>query len=232
MIWITGDTHGQFFSIKEFCRRNKTTKDDIIIILGDAGINYSEGLFDEKVKKKVDKVPITLLCIHGNHEQRASEISTYREKEWNGGVVYMENKHPSILFAKDAEVYVLNGIKSIAIGGAYSVDKHFRISRCMPWYANEQPDEIIKGRVEEKLEQNQWKIDIVLSHTVPRKYEPSDVFLKSIDQSSVDKTTENWLDLIEDRLDYKKWYAGHYHTEKKIDKLQIMYKNVEEFTSR
>lgn len=214
-----------------FCRRNKTTKDDIIIILGDAGINYSEGLFDEKVKKKLDKIPITIFCIHGNHEQRASEISTYQEIEWNGGVVYIENKHPSILFAKDAEVYVLNGKKSIAIGGAYSIDKYFRIRRCMPWYANEQPDEIIKGRVEEKLEQNQWKIDVVLSHTVPRKYEPSEVFLKRIDQSLVDKTTENWLDLIEDRLDYSKWYAGHYHTEKKIEKLQILYESVEEFIS-
>jgi len=41
----------------------------------------------------------------------------------------------------------------------------------------------------------------------------------------VDKSTEEWLDCIEERLEYRKWYCGHYHTEKKIDRLQIMYKD-------
>jgi len=29
----------------------------------------------------------------------------------------------------------------------------------------------------------------------------------------VDKSTEIWLDEIEEQLDYKKWYCGHYHIE-------------------
>lgn len=40
MIYITGDTHRDFNRIKEFCKKLNTTKDDIMIILGDAGINY------------------------------------------------------------------------------------------------------------------------------------------------------------------------------------------------
>lgn len=40
MIYITGDTHGDFSRINDFCFKNKTTTDDIMIILGDAGINY------------------------------------------------------------------------------------------------------------------------------------------------------------------------------------------------
>ncbi len=77
--------------------------------------------------------------------------------------------------------------------------------------------------MEQALEQLNWKIDIVLTHTTPLKYEPVEVFLPGIDQSKVDKTTETWLDSIEDRLTYSKWYCGHYHTEKQIDKLQIMF---------
>lgn len=69
----------------------------------------------------------------------------------------------------------------------------------------------------------------MLSHTIPLKYEPVEVFFSGIDQSKVDKTTEIWLDSIEDRLDYKKWYCGHYHTEKKIDKMEIMFENIREF---
>ena len=48
-----------------------------------------------------------------------------------------------------------------------------------------------------------------------------------IDQRTVDKSTEEWLDSIEQRLSYKRWYCGHYHTEKKIDKLRFMFKDYE-----
>ena len=51
------------------------------------------------------------------------------------------------------------------------------------------------------------------------------MFFDGIDQSTVDKSTEEWLDGIENKLENQKWYSAHYHTEKKIDKLEIMYEN-------
>ena len=225
MIYLTGDTHGSFERINEFCHRFKTTKEDVMIILGDAGINYYEGKRAETLKNILDDIPITFFCIHGNHEQRPYAIPTYHEETWNGGMVYVEKKHPSILFGKDGEVYDLDGKKAIVIGGAYSVDKFYRLSRHYAWFDNEQPSDEIKKTVEDKLDTIGWKVDIVLTHTTPLKYEPVEVFLSMIDQSTVDKTTEQWLDKIEDRLDYHKWYCGHYHTSKKIDKLQIMFED-------
>ena len=53
----------------------------------------------------------------------------------------------------------------------------------------------------------------------------SESFMLGMNQSRVDKSTEQWLDGIEDRLDYKKWYCGHYHVEKRIDKIEIMFEN-------
>ena len=47
-IYITGDTHREFDRIRYFCEKNKTTKNDIIIILGDAGINYYLFGMDDK----------------------------------------------------------------------------------------------------------------------------------------------------------------------------------------
>lgn len=73
------------------------------------------------------------------------------------------------------------------------------------------------------------RLNVVLSHTTPLKYEPVEVFMSGVDQSSVDKSTEEWLDHIEEKLSYQKWYCGHYHTEKKIDKLEIMFENFDEF---
>ena len=68
--FITGDTHGNFDRIERFCNRFKTTKEDILCILGDAGINYYLGKRDWDLKKRIRAFPITLFCIHGNHEER------------------------------------------------------------------------------------------------------------------------------------------------------------------
>lgn len=54
-----------------------------------------------------------------------------------------------------------------------------------------------------------------------------EVFLAMIDQSTVDKRTERWLDRLEEQLDYKKWYCGHFHTAKKIDRLQFMFEDID-----
>lgn len=70
---------------------------------------------------------------------------------------------------------------------------------------------------------------MVLTHTTPLRYEPVEVFLPMIYQSTVDKGTEIWLDSIEERLSYSKWYCGHFHTVKKIDKLEIMFENIDMF---
>ena len=46
MIFLTGDTHGSFKRIRDFCVKMQTTPEDILIILGDAGVNFSGGLRD------------------------------------------------------------------------------------------------------------------------------------------------------------------------------------------
>ena len=229
MIYITGDTHGSFNRVADFCRENRTTKEDILIILGDAGINFQRGYADIMKKDFLAELPITLFCIHGNHEQRPFTIPTYTEQEWHGGIVYAEKEYPSILFAKDGEIYDLDGQKAIAIGGAYSIDKMFRIVYGYGWWEDEQPSDEIKRYVEKQLEERNWKVDVVLSHTVPLKYEPTEVFLPGVDQSRVDKSTEEWLGKIEARLQYRKWYCGHYHTEKEVDRVRLMFEEIERF---
>ena len=57
------------------------------------------------------------------------------------------------------------------------------------------------------------------------------MFIEGLDQSTVDNSTEYFLDEIENSTNYKKWYCGHYHTNKKIDKMIFMYNNIEEFDS-
>jgi len=229
MVVITGDTHRNFQRVASFCARLQTTIADTMIILGDAGINYFGGAEDFTLKRKLSKLPITLFCVHGNHERRPESVKTYQEKEWHGGIVYVEPQFPNLLFAKDGEIYDIAGKRCIVIGGAYSVDKSYRLAMGWHWWPDEQPSLEIKSRVEQRLEAEDWKIDVVLSHTCPLKYEPTEVFLQGIDQSHVDKSTELWLDSIEGRLNYKAWYCGHYHTNKVIDRMRLMFEELVEF---
>lgn len=140
--------------------------------------------------------------------------------------MYIEPNFPELMFAIDGEVYNFNDKKILVIGGAYSVDKFYRLARGMSWFADEQPSEDTKKKVVGNLEKMNWKLDVVLSHTTPLKYEPVECFLPGIDQSTVDKTTEIWLDDIENRLDYKEWYCGHYHINKAIDKMKFLFEDV------
>ena len=76
-VYLTGDTHGRFERIACFCRDNHTTLGDVLIILGDAGVNYYLNHRDEKLKQYIDTMPVTLLCIHGNHEARPTAALGY-----------------------------------------------------------------------------------------------------------------------------------------------------------
>lgn len=226
MIYLTGDTHGDFYRIAAFCDIQNTSKDDVLIILGDAGLNYHKPVLAAHVKKQVAALPITLLCIHGNHEARPQTIPTYHESPWRGGTVLVEDNYPNTLFAIDGEVYDLDGKQAIVIGGAYSVDKDYRLMHGMNWFADEQPSDEIKRRVEQRISKLGNRVDIVLSHTCPYRYEPREAFLSMIDQASVDTSTEQWLDTIEAKLDYDAWFCGHWHTDKNIDKMHFMFNSV------
>lgn len=227
-VYITGDKHGKLKPVRRFAKDESLTADDTIVILGDAGFNYFGGERDDWTKHVVASIAPAVLCIHGNHEMRPqSLLRLYREAQWHGGTVFVEDEFPNILFAKDGEVYDLEGARAIAIGGAYSVDKWYRLENGLKWFANEQPDDKIKARVETKLDELDWKVDIVLSHTCPFGYEPTEAFLPGIDQSTVDTSTEVWLDRIERRLEYKRWYCGHWHIEKSIDRMRFMFNEFE-----
>lgn len=230
MVLLTGDIHGEVSRIRKIVERLQLTSADTIVILGDVGMNYyGNQKGDRHRKKRLDRCGVQILCIHGNHEMRLETIDTYREMQWHGGTVYVEDDYPNLLFTKDGEVYDLDGQKSLVIGGAYSVDKWYRLQCDLQWFPDEQPSQEIKDRVERKLNDIEWKIDSVLSHTCPSRYIPTEAFLTGVDQATVDRSTEEWLDAIADRLDYRRWYCGHWHIDKHLEDFSFLFESYETF---
>ena len=220
MIYITGDTHGNFSRLDDF----EYEKGDMLIVVGDASINFDLDYEDYLLKRNLNRDGIIYFCVRGNHEERPENIRSYKEVDMFGGKVFVEDEFPNLIFAKDGEVYNIDGKSVLVIGGAYSVDRYYRIRNGLPWFKDEMlsPDEM--ESIYEKVKGKHF--DIVLSHTCPHKYEPTEVFLKWLDQSKVDKTMEYFLDKVEESIDYDKWYCGHFHTEKEVDKIEFLYKGI------
>lgn len=228
MIYFTGDVHRKVNELlrKLDYKQIPHTSDQIVILLGDVGVNYVGDVSDCVEKQKLQNSGRTYFCIHGNHEMRPESIETYEEQEWNGGTVYVEEDYPNLIFAKDGEVYDLEGTKILVLGGAYSVDKYYRQMMGYRWFADEQISKKCRAKILSYVKQLK-EVDVVVSHTCPEQWQPTDLFLDGLDQSTVDKSMEEWLSEVERNLTYKHWLFAHFHANRKInEKVTMLYKDI------
>ena len=132
--------------------------------------------------------------------------------------VYYETAFPRIRYLKDGEVYYFGEYKTLVIGGAYSVDKWHRLSKAKPndnwtgWFKDEQLTAEEMSHIEEKYKNQTF--DFVLTHTCPFSWQPTDLFLNTIDSSSVDYEMEFWLEKIKKSINWDIWLFGHYHDDR------------------
>lgn len=226
MIYITGDIHRDLYRFLSPTMPNE--EGDMLIILGDACINYYKDASDKMVKCFLSNFNTKFFIIQGNHEERPENIKTYKEKEMFGGTVFIEEEYPNLIFAKNGELYNIENNKVLVIGGAYSVDKEKRIKNKSCWFKDEQLTEEEKEYILRNYSGE--KVDYILSHTCPNKYIPTEAFIKGLDESKVDHSMEKFLDIVEEKVDYDKWYCGHYHIEKQIDKIEFMFSNTKQLS--
>ena len=230
----TGDIHG---SLERFYPSNFTVanpKTTGIIILGDSGFNYDLGARDAKMKHEASLMSFTFYCVRGNHEARPQDIADMRltyDPDVQGNVYYEPN-YPNIRYFLDGGFYTIGSKKTLVLGGAYSIDKEFRLMRHWPWFANEQLNEDERAHIMDCITDyyaDGNRIDLVLSHTAPVENEPVEMFLDFIDQSKVDKSMEVWLQDVKSKLvDYPYfWLFGHYHADLIMaDNVAMLYEKI------
>ena len=241
---VRGDTHGQFTWMSNGCLDMYKPEETAIIILGDAGFNYYLNKYDDRLKKEVNDRGYRFYCVRGNHEARPQDIPTMIKQfdEKVHGVIYLEPEFPNIRYFLDYGFYDINNYTCYVIGGAYSVDKHWRLMRSglteetnIPtksgWFANEQLTPEEKKRVEKQLHDFDTTgkiIDFMFTHTCPYSWEPRDLFLEAVDQSTVDDSMEKWLDNVKNIATGYVWCFGHFHADR-IERPHIeqFYHNIE-----
>lgn len=240
-VYITGDKHGSYKDVERFCLRWNTSRDDLLIILGDNGVNYwgADDRRDRKLKAYLSSLPISFYMIKGNHDQRPSSQKYHIGGEnlhpLFRGSCLVENSYPSLLFAPmyGACWFLTNGKdwkKAFVLGGAYSADKWYRLRMQAEghtgwrWFPDEQMTRWEMSEAEEML--RDAEPEIILSHTCPFRHIPRDMFLPQVDQSTVDDSMERWMDGFAEVPFYKKWYCGHWHTDRAVDRMRFMYHDI------
>lgn len=142
------------------------------------------------------------------------------------GLVWMEEEFPRIKYFQDWGFYEIDGLRTLVIGGAYSVDKYWRLSRDARWFKNEQLSQAERDACYMSTYGRQ--IDLVLSHTCPLSLQPTDLFLQGLDQSTVDNTMERWMEDLAHIFEWKLWLLGHYHTDRvEWPHVEIFYQEME-----
>jgi len=231
MIWYTGDIHGDVKRVRKGILRHDVQPGDTVVILGDLGLNYHRNGLDRRRKTELEAIAaaadVQIFGIHGNHDMRPWHVPSMRETERFGGAGWYEPQYPHIFYAKDGEVFSLEGRQAVVCGGAYSVDKLWRVRMGWTWFEDEQPSEEIKRDVERTLERLHWRVDTMLTHTCPIKFTPTEAMFPGLDQKKIDKSTERWLDTIEDRLDYDHWFCGHWHINKDLGRFHFLMEDYE-----
>lgn len=224
--FLMGDIHGKWQFVENLCKKKDTTIEDKVILLGDTGLNFFTGddaWRNKNIKKKLAKLPITIVAMRGNHDGRVTPLvqdAGWSFRKYEDNFLWFEKKYPNILYMFDEVcTYIFDGCLFVAIPGAYSVDKYYRLQQGWTWHEDEMLTleemengrDILDGLIEIQNSEAEARPIIILSHTCPIIYEPTDLFLPHVDQSMVDKTMERYLCEFEYNVNYDAWFWGHYH---------------------
>jgi len=234
---VTGDCHG-VIAVKHrlediFLNTDYKPEETAVIILGDASVNFWLTSRERKEKKKLGKFRTYIYCVRGNHEERPEYLGFQLQYDENvGGEVYVDDETPFIRYFQDGGEYVIDGYDVLTIGGAYSVDKEYRLAAAggvenSGWFPGEQLNQQERLNILTKIKDKYY--DFVLTHTAPINWEPRDLFLNCIDQSKVDKTMEYWLQEISETCQWGVWCWGHYHDDRiEYPCCQMFYRSYED----
>lgn len=224
-IFVTGDPHEEFAHLHRAEKKLNMTEEDLLIILGDVGVNCYNDERDIRLKEDLSRLPCTVLCLHGNHERRPNSPDIrwkYRAIPWQDGTAYVEDAFPSLIFAEEGERYHINGLYFRVIGGAYSIDDYFRTLKGHPFYPDEQLSREEMDRIRSSMAQDGWREDVLLTHTCPYSLRPVEKFVPGIVQEGVDTSMEEFLEEIMNRTSFTRWFCGHWHVEKTVGKVRFL----------
>lgn len=195
-VLFSGDTHGNFDQVMWLIKRAKKEGADAIFVLGDFGIwdHLDDGKFTDLCSRDAKRSGVSVYFLPGNHENYDLLEQYEREcpRDDDGFVILKEG----VLYSPRAHRWTWNGVRFLSLGGAYSVDKYWRVQSDegeirhammresmgrvltrrhryalakgqMSWWHQEEITETERDRAMEGGE-----VDVMLTHDKPRESRP------------------------------------------------------------
>lgn len=239
MIYITGDTHSNFsrFEIERFPIQEQMTKNDYVIICGDFGGVWTyqkESMIEKEKLDWLNNKNFTTLFVDGNHENYTRLYNDYPVEEWHGGKVH--KIRDSVLHLMRGEIFDIDNKKFFTFGGARSHDiqdgilnldeeekiyeyrkrrAFFRI-RDFSWWDLELPtDEEMQNGIK-NLKKVNYKVDYIITHCCPTSIQ------SLLDPRYERDNLTDYLQKISEKLEFRKWYFGHYHDYRQVNSQFIL----------
>lgn len=225
MIYIAGDIHATYERLLPEALAEhgvRVQPEDVLIVAGDFGIPWGGALADNDTKalKAIAKLPYTVAFIDGNHEN-FTKLYGFPVREWHGGKVH--ELLPNLLHLMRGEIFTLEGQTFFTMGGAASMDKILR-TEGRSWWPEEIPTEEEWKNGYHHLEQVNYTVDYVITHTCPTYWK----HLAGLSLHGESCPVSTRLDYLELKLHYKKWFFGHLHQDRMAEEKKDvwLYKNV------
>lgn len=227
-IYITGDIHAgkdiHCLNSRNFPEGSELTRDDFVIIVGDFGLPWCNDKEDQYWLRWLSNKPYTVLFIDGNHEN-FTNLYSFPVKKWNGGSVHV--LRDNIYHLSRGSIYSLDGIQVFCFGGAMSHDKQYR-KEGISWWKEELPVEEEYDRAYRNLASIDWRVDLVITHTAPRRYVSKLLQLPYV--VNEETRLHDFLEEIDEKLVFTHWYFGHFHQDySPDDKHTVVYNRVHRF---
>ncbi len=230
MIYITGDTHGDFRRFDDGCftEQKNLTKQDYVIICGDFGI-WEDTPKEERMFDELDRKPFTTLFITGNHSNY-DLLKTYKVEQFCGGKAQFIR--PSIVHLMRGQIFHIEDRRFFTMGGASCHDMpggalsmddplflkkktelsekwiKFRIEH-VSWWKEELPSHEEYEEAWRNLEAADYTVDHIITHCPP---ECIRLLLEVLGANGYPKDSlTDFLEQVKNKVQYKNWFFGHYH---------------------
>ncbi len=221
MIYVTGDTHGDYYEFISRIRNSGVKKGDTVIICGDFGFifNYEQHKY---FLLKLTIEPFTIAFVDGNHEDfnLLNDTKKYPIEEWNGGQIHRIAHN--IVHLMRGQYFKIEDKSFFTMGGAYSIDKDTRIEG-ISWWEEELPSPKEYQIADTTLNNINFKVDYIITHTLP----VSAIYRIGVIPVIGDGELTNYFENIYNKITFKKWFAGHFHVNKQVnEKLRVLYDDI------
>lgn len=238
-VYVAGDTHGtiDIRKLEKWDKGKKLTKSDILIILGDTGIvfdplqNMGNDVFmphrrEISLWNKINSFPWTTLFIDGNHcnfdrlfSDEFDEIEMFgnKVKELSGSIYYLQR----------GRVYTIEDKTFFTFGGGASIDKAYRQPH-VSWWEQEVPNMKEVNLGISQLQEYGNKVDFILTHSAPSDLYNEIAFRLRFGKDLTDeKPLTDFLDWVQENIEYKEWHFGHFHWDHNFDDIHFTHYNFE-----